>query len=301
MAKPLNWDDYRYFLAVARTGTISAAAKTLAVDHATVARRIERLERHLGRKLFDRLQTGYVLTSEGERVVPTAELLDEAVTANSPSPDRTNMPLSGTVRIGAPDGFGTYFLAPRIGLLLDNHPGLEIQLVASARLFNLSRRETDIAIALAMPGEGRVLARKLVDYKLCLYASQTYLDKTGAPSTLNDLKGRRFAGYIEDLLFTPELDYLPQVSPQIRAQFSSANLIAQLNATVAGFGFAVLPCFMADAHPSLIRVLQGRVSIRRSFWLLMHADGANVSRTRSVANFIYEIAEANRDTFNPLF
>src|SRR5882724_3742569 len=121
---------------------------------------------------------------------------------------------------------------------------------------------------------------------------------TTRPKSPDVATSPRIAGYIEELLFTPELDYLPQVSPKISAKFRSANLIAQLNATIAGFGIAVLPHFMATAHPELRPVLPGEVTISRTFWLLMHADSKDLARIRAVADYIYETVENERALFS---
>lgn len=184
-----------------------------------------------------------------------------------------------------------------MGRLADLHPALDLQLVATARLFSLSKREADIAITLSMPSEGRLIGRKLRDYALGLYAAQSYLDRFPAIAAREDLAAHRFVGYIEELLFTPELDYLPQVSPRISPKFRSANLIAQLNATLAGFGIAVLPHFIAAAHPALQRILPGEVSLRRTFWLMMHADSKNLARIRAVADFIHAVVDEQRALF----
>jgi DNA-binding transcriptional LysR family regulator len=149
-----------------------------------------------------------------------------------------------------------------------------------------------------MPKEGRIVGRKLLDYSLGLYAAPAYLDRSPPITGRSDLPGHRFVGYIEELLFTPELDYLPQVSPKISAKFRSANLIAQLNATIAGFGIAVLPHFMAAAHPELQPVLPDEITISRTFWLLMHADSKDLARIRAVADYIYETVEGERALFS---
>src|SRR5262249_2825128 len=171
-------------------------------------------------------------------------------------------------------------------------------LAAPARVFSLSKREADIAISLTMPKEGRIVGRKLLDYSLGLYAAPAYLSRAPNIEGRADLAAHRFVGYIEELLFTPELDYLPQVSPKISAKFRSANLIAQLNATISGFGIAVLPHFMATPHPELQAVLPDEVSISRTFWLLMHADSKDLARIRAVADYIYETVERERALFH---
>src|SRR5262249_49144431 len=279
--KTIDWDDFRFVLAIVRGGSVSAAAKQLAVDHATVIRRVDRLERHLSAKLFDRRKTGYLLTEAGQRVADSAEAMESTIVANQEQVGGSLARLTGTVRIGAPDGFGTSFLAPRLAPFAERYPELDLQLVATARLFSLSKREADIAISLTMPKEGRIVGRKLLAYSLGLYAASAYLDRFPPIRSRQELPQHRFVGYIEELLFTPELDYLPLVSPRISARFRSANLIAQLNATLAGFGIAVLPHFMATEHPGLRPVLPGEISITRTFWMLMHADSKDLARIRA--------------------
>jgi molybdate transport repressor ModE-like protein len=294
----IDWDDFRFVLAIVRGGSVSAAAKQLGVDHATVIRRVDRLEHQLSAKLFDRRKTGYLLTEAGQRVADSAEAMESTIIANQEAVGGSRAHLTGTVRIGAPDGFGSHFLAPRLVNFAERYPDLDLQLVATARLFSLSKREADIAISLSLPKEGRIVGRKLLDYKLGLYATAAYLDRAPQIATRDDLPAHRFVGYIDELLFTPELDYLPQVSPKITARLRSANLIAQLNATIAGYGIAALPHFMATTHPELRPVLPHEISISRTFWLLMHADSKDLARIRAVADYIYETVEKERALFS---
>ena len=298
-ANGAHWDDFRFLLAIVRGGTVSAAAKQLGVDHTTVIRHVDRLERHLSAKLFDRRKTGYLLTEAGQRVADSAEAMESTVVANQELIGGSKAHLTGTVRIGAPDGFGTHFLAPRLTGLADLYPDLDLQLVATARLFSLSKREADIAISLELPKEGHIVGRKLADYSLGLYAAPAYLDRFPPITCRDDLTAHRFIGYIEELLYTPELDYLPQVSPKISARLRSANLIAQFNATLSGFGIAVLPHFMAHGDQRFQPVLPDSVSIQRKFWLLMHADSKDLARIRTVADYIHATVERERGLFNP--
>ena len=292
----LDWNDLQFCLAVARDGTVSAAAKKLGVDHATIIRRIDRLERELGAKLFARRKTGYELTDPGRRAAGMAETIELQIRGGQAEILGGAARLAGTVRIGAPDGFGSFFLAPRLGPLADKHPDLQIELVATARLFSLSKREADIAISLALPREGRIIGRKLLDYRLFLYASPDYLARSGPIETREDIKSRRLIGYISELLFTPELDYLPQILPGLSAQIRSANLIAQLQAVLAGLGIAVLPRFLAQGF-NLVPILPDDISITRSFYLLMHADGRDFPQIRAVAAHIHAAAQAEKALF----
>jgi DNA-binding transcriptional LysR family regulator len=294
------WDDYRFVLAVHRAGTVSAASRRLGVDHATVIRRIDRLERRLGEKLFHRRASGYTATQAGLALVAMADAVESAIIHGEATIGRAASQLVGTVRIGAPDGFGSTFLAPRLAGLVERHPELDIELVATARLFSLSKREADIAIGLSLPPEGRIVGRKLTDYALRLYAAPAYLARNPPIRTRSDLGGHRFVGYIDELLYSPELDYLHQVAPGVSARLRSANLNAQLQATVAGLGLAVLPCFMAAGRGDLTCVLADEITLTRSFWLMMHTDSRDLARIRAVAEHIYAVVEAERGVFGPV-
>lgn len=296
--RDFDWDDVRFFLAVVRAGTISLAARRLGTEHTTVARRITRLEDALRTKLFDRRTNGYLLSGPGERFLPLAEAMENAATVAQGAIGESNLSLTGAVRIGAPDGFGSCFLAPRIGGLCRAHPGLEVQLIAMPRLFSLSKREADLAIGLAPPAEGRLVARKLTDYQLGLYAAPAYLEAAPPIRERADLLGHRFVGYIDDLIFAPELDYVPQVDRALRPQVKSSNLLAQMNATRAGVGICVLPCFMA-ADAALCPVLPEQILLTRSFWLLMHADQRDLARVRATADFISGEVQAAEALFLP--
>jgi DNA-binding transcriptional LysR family regulator len=280
-----NWDDLRHFLAVARAGTLSAAAETLGTDHTTVARRIQKLEEHLAAKVFYRSNLGYKLTLSGERLLPVAEAMETSYIAAA-TMENENPAISGTVRIGTPDGFGTFFLAPRVQLLTAQHPGLEIELLATARLFSLSKREADIVISLTSPDHGRVVSRRLTDYRLLVYAARSYLESHEPIRRVADFSRHEFIGYIEDMLFTPELNYLSAIGETINPRIRSTNLITQMNATLAGSGLCVLPVFIARAYPDLVPVLPEKASLQRSFFMHIHEDNRKSAHVRATAAFI---------------
>ncbi len=293
------WDDLRFFLAVAREGTLTSAARRLRTDHTTVGRRIRGLEESLAAKLFDRYPTGYTLTPLGDTLLEHAERMEAVAISAQAIIDENNRPMSGLVRIGATDGFGAFFIAPRLGKLSNLHPDLEIQLLAMPRIFSLSRREADLTIGLAQPEEGRLYSRKIIDYELGVYASGEYLDGSRAVESVEDLRTHPFVSYIDELIYTKELNYIPRVDPSIRPTLKSSNPIAQLKALVSGFGLGVLPCFMADAEPLLRRVLANKVILHNTFWLITHADLRRLSRVRTVADFIYREVNAERALFLP--
>ena len=283
-----DWNDLRSFLAIARSGRLTAAAQRLQVDHTTLSRRIAALEHALQAKLFDRSPSGYTLTEAGRRLLPTAEEMERLALAAQEAVGGTAALVEGTVRIGAPEGFGSYFLAPRIAALKALHPGLLIQLVAQTAVFSLSRRDADIAIAVSRPPAGRLIVSKLTDYDLGLYAAPAYLDAHSSIRSAADLSAHCFVSYIGELLHFPELDFLQHVAPGGATSVESSNLLAQLRATLAGAGLCVLPAFLAGEEKGLVRVLAGEVSLTRSLWLTVHQDLAELARVKAVARFIRE-------------
>lgn len=294
-----EWSSLQSFLAVVRAGRLTTAARQLGIDHSTLSRRMAALEAALGAKLFDRRPDGYHLTIAGERLFNLARDMESGALAVEAELSGTSLRIAGTLRIGAPDGFGTVFLAGRLGSFALRHPGLELQLVTLPRVFNLSKREADLAIGLARPVEGRLHARKLTDYELGLYASPAYLAAHAPLRDLADLQGQHAIGYIGEMIYSPELDYLPLVSRDLCPAFTSSNLLAQFQATVSGAGLCVLPCFMADADARLRRVLPIAVSLRREFWLITHSDMVSLARVRAVSDFIAAEVAAARSLFVP--
>jgi DNA-binding transcriptional LysR family regulator len=290
-----HWDDLRHFLAVARAGTLSGAAEVLNTDHTTVARHIQRLEDRLAVKVFFRSNLGYSLTAVGERLQPIADAMEANYIAAA-AMQTENPAISGTVRIGTPDGFGTFFLAPRIQKLAALHPNLEVELLATARLFSLSKREADIVISLTSPDHARVVSRRLTDYQLLVYAAPTYLAAHPPITSAADFAKHDFIGYIEDMLFTPELNYLSLIGENINPRIRSTNLITQMHAALAGGGLCILPVFIAAGRPELVAVLPDKVSLTRSFFMHIHEDNRKAAHVRAVAAFIAaEVAKASKE------
>jgi DNA-binding transcriptional LysR family regulator len=183
----MDWDNVRVFLAVARGGQFVAAARRLRLDHATVSRRIAALEAGLGARLFDRRTTGAKLTSAGERFLAMAEQMETAFLQAQAEIGDIDVELTGVVRIGAPDGFSTYYLSAAFRDFAERHPGILIQLVPMPQVIPLARREVDIVVVLDKPEAGRFVARKLTDYSLGIYASVGYLATRKPPRTVADL------------------------------------------------------------------------------------------------------------------
>ncbi|MDP4006748.1 LysR family transcriptional regulator [Methylobacterium sp. NEAU K] len=292
-----DWNDLRAFLAVARVGRLTVAAQRMGVDHSTLSRRVAALETALGTRLFDRRPSGFALTADGERLLADAERMESLALTLRARLDEASHQVSGTVRLGTPEAFGTYFLAPRLADLFATQPALEIELVANPRSFSLSKREADLAVSMTRPETGRLFARKLVDYALGIYAARGYAEHAGPIQTVEDLPRHRWAGYVEDLLWTSELNYLPQISPTIHPQARISNVITQLEAVRGGAGLGVLPHFMARGCPDLTSILPQEVRILRAYWLIAHADTRDLPRVRVVSEFLTRQAEAAGDAF----
>jgi DNA-binding transcriptional LysR family regulator len=292
----MNWDDVRIFLAVARAGQILGAARRLGLNHATVSRRVVALEDALKTKLFRRLTTGSELTSAGERFLGIAERMESDMIAARAEVAGEEDEISGTVRIGAPDGFGVAFLAPRLGALTAQYPGLAIQLVPVPRSFSLSRREADIAITVERPTEGRLVASKLVDYTLGLYASRDYMEEHGLPGSADELSSHRLVGYVRDLVFSPSLDYAGDFAAEWRASFSISSALGQVAAVRSGAGIGILHTFIARTVPELVPV-PAAPPIQRAYWLVYHETVRPLKRIQAVAGFIGKAVEEERASF----
>jgi DNA-binding transcriptional LysR family regulator len=291
-----DWDDLRFFLAVARAGRLTAAAMHLEADHTTVSRRISALEAALKAKLFERKPQGYSLTEQGERLLSHAESMESQALTVASEVGGADLALSGTVRIGAPDGIGTYFLASELGALAERHPDLTLQLVALPRTFSLSKREADIAITLEQPTEGRLVSRKLTDYRLRLYASKDYLKRHGPITDVSDLVDKTLVTYVADLLYSPVLDYFSGLEKLTPRRFECASVVAQMEAVRAGVGIGILHDYALGNFPEL-QVVLPEMSYMRSYWLVTHADVRSLRRVEEVYSFILSRVRANRGLF----
>lgn len=280
----MNWDDYRFFLAVARAGRLSLAGQQLGVDHATVGRRIKSLETSLRTHLFDRSPQGYSLTDAGQNLVEIAEAIETNVIAAQTEAGSASDMISGVVRVGAPEGLATTLLADCAVKLCEAHPALELQIVAIPRQFSLSKREADCAIAVSAPTSGRLKYRKISDYTLHLYGTKDYLASVPPINAINDLRKVRGIGYVPDLIYDKELDYIPLLGPDIKPYLTSTSVHLQLEATLADGGLCIIHDFMAEKYPQLVKVLPEEISFTRTFWYVVHEDYAKLQRIKVVSD-----------------
>ncbi|EPR21677.1 LysR family transcriptional regulator [Agrobacterium radiobacter] len=292
----MNWDDVRLFLSVARSGQFLSAARKLGVNHATLSRRISALEAAIGTQLFLRSTNGCELTEGGQRLLAGAERMETEMLNAQANLGRVDTAVAGTVRIGAPDGLGVSFLAPRLGRLTARYPDLKIQLVPVPRSFSLSQREADIAITIERPEQGRLMFSKLTDYSLGLYASADYLTEYGTPADIEALKRHRRIGYVEDLIFSPSLNFTGEIMRDWDAAFEISSATGQTEAVRSGAGIGILHNYIAGQYPELLRIMP-HLTISRSYWTAYHESARQLVRVRTVVDFLQELVAEERRIF----
>lgn len=279
----MDWDDLRIFLQVARSRGITGAARTLGIDPTTVGRRIARLELNLDAILFEGLGKDRRLTEPGQELLAHAETIENAALAATGM--LSGRP-AGNVRLSVAEGFATWLLAPALGNFHTAHPEIRIDIVTTSGFLNPSKREADIAVMLARPRHGRLVASKLSDYRLCLYGSRNYLDKHGAPENLAQLKSHPLVNYVPEFNYSPELDYLNAIRPDLDAAFRSTSINVQHQIIANSAAIGALPRFIGDRDERLLPVLEKEAEIRRSFWLVSHADMRQLARINAVTQWL---------------
>ncbi|KRR22807.1 LysR family transcriptional regulator [Bradyrhizobium lablabi] len=292
----MDWERVRIFLEVARAGQILKASKSLRLNHATVARQLTALERSLNAKLLERHTSGCTLTPAGEALVAAAERAESEFLKVGSSIGGTAEAITGTVRVGAPDGLGNYFLADCLGVLAAKHPGLVIQLVPLPRTFSLSRREADIAITLDRPKQGKLILSKLTDYTLSVYASETYLTREGPIRNQADLAGRLFVTHVEDFVYSRALDYASVLGRLMSRRYECGSVVAQMEAVRGGHGVGILHDYAARRYPELKRLLPD-IRFVRNYWLTSHPDTHETRRVQEVHHFIVASVKAAKPSF----
>ncbi len=283
----LDWEDLRYFLALTQHGSLSAAARALRVNHATVARRTASLEATLGCSLFDRRPEGYALTAEGRAVLADARAMDEAALAVLRRLDLSDR-LDGAVRLTSTRVLADAFLVERMGELRRRHPGLDIEFIAEARLMSLARREADIALRLGRPKDSGLLARHAADIAYGFFAAPEWREQIDAGIT------PPLIGYDEASAALPEAAWLARRFHGHRVAFRSNSQTAHEQAARAGFGVAMLPRYLAARGPGLEPVEFGDPLPQRELWLLIRPDLKTVPRVRAAADFLIELFRRER-------
>ncbi len=289
----LDWDAYRFFIAVVDAGSFSAAARRLRVSQPTVGRKISELEDRLQVRLFDRLNHGYSLTDAGHSIVrycrdlETNALCIERAVAGQ---DRT---LEGKVQLATTDGLGAYWLAPRLPRWHERHPKIEIELLVGTSSLDLTRREADIAFRIGDPGSEDLIGRKIGLVSFGLYGARTYFEKWGEPSDISDLREHTIIGSVGNLANLVQARRLREISEGAEHCLQCNHLPTQIAAVSAGVGLLALPCYVGATVSELRRILPNDFDITLDLWLLTHRDLRAVTRIRMMLDFLAE--EVKRD------
>ncbi len=291
-----QWDDMKVFLAVAREASLSGAGRVLKMDPATVGRRVSRFESALGTSLFVKSPQGYALSAAGDRLLAHAESAEQAMRAGREALSGPSDTLSGQIRIGAPDGSANYVLPQVVAKISEKNPDLDIQIVALPRVINLTRREADMAVTVSAPTAGQLLVQKICDYKLHLVASRHYLRDHGPIEKLEDIKNHKMIGYIPDMIFDRELDYLSELGVE-RVHMASNSVAVQIKLAAEGTALCVAHDFTLPGHRMLRKILTDQVSLTRSFYLVRHQGD---QRSERLNRFAQELSKGIREEITSL-
>ena len=292
---PFNWDNLRVFLSLARARSALEASHALGMDQSTISRRVKRLETDIGSKLFDRNSQGHRMTSAGHRLLEHVEKLESTLAAVESDVFGDNMALTGEIRLGATEAFGSYFLAPHLAHFCTRHPAIVVDLLPMPRNVNLSKREADASVTVDRPTTDSFVTCQLTQYRLLPYATPHYLEHHASVQTVDDLVEHRWIDYVDDLLFADQQVSLRNWLPAVRPFLRSTSVIAQFQAVRSGLGIALLPCFMASQETGLVPVLPDQVDITRHFWLVAPAEKRELARIKALWDYLRRVADVNHD------
>jgi DNA-binding transcriptional LysR family regulator len=264
-------DDLLVLLAVGRSGRFVSAAEELGINHTTISRRIAALEQALGGRVLARATGGWELTDLGREALEAAEAVESAVKSLTADASGTRV-LEGVVRLSATDGFSAYLAAPAAAEVRRQHPKIAVEIVATTRRASQQRSGLDIEVVVGEPQVHRAKAIRLADYCLGLYGARDYLREYGTPADVDDLAKHSLVYFIDSMLQVDDLDVASSFVPTMRESVTSTNVFVHVEATRAAAGLGLLPCFMADRHEDLVRVLGDAISIRLGYWLVTRTE-----------------------------
>lgn len=288
----MDWDDLRTFLAIARQGTLSAAARTLGVTQPTVGRRLTAMEERTGARLLQRLPDGYALTPLGEAVLGNAERAEAEVLAAERVIAGKDIALEGVVRLTTVDTLAARVVSPALAELQLRHPGIIVELVPDTRSLSLSKREADIALRMSRFEGHEVAARRVGSLAMGLYASRDGSERLGQ----NEV---RLITVLDDQAHLPEAKWLRERYPDAPIGFRSNSREVQVHATLAGAGIAALARYRADIEQGLIRIDPEKADLVRDIWLGVHVDMRHMPRVRAVTDAVIEALRRKAAVLNP--
>jgi DNA-binding transcriptional LysR family regulator len=278
----MDWDDLRYVLAVGNAGSLAGAARKLGVNHTTVLRRVGALEQRLGLRLFDRLPTGYVLTAGGEQLITAARDIDATVTVLERKLAGQDLRLAGTVRVTTTDTVMGSILPEIIAEFRNSHPGIRIEIAVSNLMFNLTKREADVAIRPATDPPEMLIGRRIAGVAFAIYGSPAYLARRDEAQQLAD---HQWVAPDDSLADTAVAKWMRTHLPQADITFAADSLLALRQAAQAGLGLAALPCYLGDTSSDLVCMHQPIPELQTALWILTHSDLRHTARIRAFTEF----------------
>lgn len=294
----LDWDDLRVFLAVARTGSLTLAARQLNLDNSTISRRLAQLELCLGGALYERRREGLRSTPLAERVLTHVETMDAGAMGLRESLGGGSREPTGVVRVAMMEGIGSMYVARRLVALTQKFPQLRIELVTSAQLVSVSRREADIFLSFFKPVGRGLDSESIGEFALSLYGAQSYFDRYGEPSSVSDLAHHRFVGYVDDLVQVDAVRWLDDVIAAPTFSFYSNSMLAQMAAAASGQGLVLLPRFAVVKETDLRPILAHEVIVKRELWLSVHLDLRYSTRIKAVHQYLKEMIFSDQAYLN---
>jgi DNA-binding transcriptional LysR family regulator len=286
-----DWSDLRYFLAVARSGTLAAAARDLGVNHSTVFRRLNAFEDALGVRLFERLPDGYALTREGEAIRGEAETVEASVHTLERTIAGSDFRLSGEIRITAAPNLAADYIARYLADFHAQHPDIRVEIAASDHDFDLARREADLALRATSSPPAFLIGRKVRELPWFVCAGRRYLDAHPRPRSMDDLSEHALIGADQRFLRLPVFAELHRRHAPDRFVARAGDLNTMRVLALTGLGLALLPIDQAD--PGLIRLFALEPKVASALWLLTHPDLRDVARIRAFADFLFDRLRAD--------
>jgi len=289
----LDWDDLRYLLAVARSGGLAAAARSLDVNHSTVFRRLNALEEALGVRLFERRPSGYQATQAGADLVATAQRVEAEMLALGRRLAGQDTRLGGSLRITAPDDIAQKLLMAPITDFLATYPEIRLEVVIDNRMLSLTRREADVAVRPTLEPPETLVGRKLGRLGSAVYGAKNRASAISSKG-LDGLATQPWIAWDEGLGPAAVARWMAQTLPKAPIVYRSNSLLNQLTSCRGGMGLAVLPTFLGDPEPDLVRLRPPQQELVTDLWLLTHPDLRRTARVRVFLDFLYEALRAAR-------
>lgn len=294
-----NWDDYRFFLAVAQTGSLSHASRVLNVTQPTVGRRIDQLEKRHKAQLFTSTPEGMHITVVGNAILSLAKQMEHASILAMNKISDHDLNLSGSITVTSTQSIASNWLAERISKFSKMYPEISVQCIADTRMLNLAKREADVAIRFGVPEPSKLIGSRICDVHCGVYASEDYLKESGIPASITDLVDHKIVGPVGQIGHYRQISEFKEIAAKTARITCETNCPdTYLSLAVAGLGLACLPCFVATRHPQLRRVLNDESDWKIELWMLTHPDIREVNRIRVFLDFVRDELQRDRGIFS---